>query len=94
VVDGPVLPSETLPTGTRATVPEEAVERALVFAARELQQVVGRHVDVPVDGLDDAGERIAELGVVWKRKAFSQQGRGEWRCGHRMMRVERGHGWC
>jgi len=58
---------------TRAAIPEETAERALVFVARELQQVVGRHVDVPVDGLDDTGERIAELGVVWKRKALAQE---------------------
>ena len=72
LVDDPVLPAEALSTGARAAVPEEIVPRALVLAPRGLQQVVGRHVDVPVNGLDDMGERVAELSVVWKRKAFSQ----------------------
>ena len=56
MVDDPVLPARALPVGTRAAVPEEGVTRALVLVARELQQVVGWHVDVSVDGLDDTGE--------------------------------------
>lgn len=36
VVDGSVLPIEALPAGVNAPVPEETVERALVFATCEL----------------------------------------------------------
>ena len=54
VVDGPVLSVEVLPAGVDTSVPEETVERALVFAARELQQVVRWDIVILVDGLDDA----------------------------------------
>ena len=53
VVNGPVLSIEALPAGANAAVPEETVERALVLAARELQQVVWWHVVRPVNDLDD-----------------------------------------
>lgn len=36
VVDGSVFPIEALPAGVNAPVPEETVERALVFATGEL----------------------------------------------------------
>ena len=54
VVDRAVLPVEALPARAHAAVPEETVERARVVAARELQQVVGGHVFVLVEDLDDA----------------------------------------
>ena len=91
VVDGSIFPIEGLPAGVDAAVPEETVERARVLATRKLQQVVGGQVVVLVDGLNDTGEQIAELGVVGQRKAFTQQRRSQWRCGDRMG-VERGRG--
>lgn len=93
MVDRSVLSIEALLARVNAAVPEETLERALVFAARELQQVVWWYVVVLVDNLDDARERVAELRVVRQGEAFAQQGRGEWRCGHRM-RMVRGRGWC
>jgi hypothetical protein len=54
VVDGTVLSIEALPAGIDTSVPEETVERALVFAARELQQVFRQDIVILVDGLDDA----------------------------------------
>jgi len=84
VVDRAVLPVEALPTGAGGAVPEETVVRALVFAAGELQEVLGRDVAVLVDGLDDTRERVAELGVVRQGEALAQQGRGERSCGHRV----------
>ena len=77
MVDCSVLSIEALLARVNAAVPEETVERALVFAAHELQQVVWRYVVVLVDNLDDARERVAELRVVRQGEAFTQQGRGE-----------------
>jgi len=59
VVNGTVFPIEALPAGANTAVPEETVECALVFAARELQEVVWWYVVVLVDGLDDTRERVA-----------------------------------